>query len=111
MKAFIENNTIFTTSDNSLVPKNAIAIDVPEGTLPQDVIFQSGVLRLKIEVEKEEDRKAQTREEAKQELARTDMELIRVIEDIIDVLWIADKLPVGAKNKITKRKDIRKILS
>jgi len=86
MKAFIENNTIFTTSDNNLVPKNTIAIDVPEGTLPQDVIFKDNILRLKTEAEKEDDRKAQERKEAKQELARTDAWMPRISEDIINAL-------------------------
>jgi len=106
--AWIENGNIFVAYSKDVAPTDAI--EVPEGTLPQDVIFENNILRLKTEAEKEEDRKVQELEEAKQELARTDSELIRVIEDIIDVLDLHDKLPQATKNKLYKRKDLRNSL-
>lgn len=49
-KAWIENNQIYVTVDVIIAPKDAI--DVPDETLPQDLIIDNGVLRLKTEEEK-----------------------------------------------------------
>lgn len=115
MKAFYENGNIFCTTDATLVPRNALTIDVPDGTSPFDIVFDGHVLRLKTEREKEADRIAREKEEAKRQLAETDTKMIRVIEDIIDVL-VAKKvidyndLAQEVQDKINERKLLREKL-
>lgn len=110
MKAFIENGNIFI--QDILIPKDAITIDVPNWTTINDLIIDNGTLRLKTEAEKEQDRILQEAEEAKQKLAETDADMIRVIEDVIDVL-IAKKiidfkdLPEVVQEKLNERKSSR----
>lgn len=47
MKAFIENNNIFITPEDNLVPQGAISIDVPEGTQLDELIWDGNELKLK----------------------------------------------------------------
>ncbi len=47
MKAFIENNNIFITTEDNLVPQNVVAIDVPEGTQIDDLEWNGQNLILK----------------------------------------------------------------
>lgn len=49
-KAWIENGLIFITDDESLNIPNAL--EVPQGTTPQDLIIDNGSLRFKTEEEK-----------------------------------------------------------
>lgn len=115
MKAFIYNNNIFCTVDESLIPKGTIAIDVPEWVTPLDLIFDGTELRLKTEAEREIDRKLQEAQEAKQKLAETDSQMARVVEDIVSIL-IAKKvidesdLPQEVREKMSYRKNLREKL-
>lgn len=116
MKAFVENNNIFCTNDESLIPKLAeYVITVPDNTTPDDLIFRDNTLRLKTESEKEADRIAREKEEAKMLLAETDIKMIRVIEDVIDI-FITKKvinykdLPETAQEKLNERKLLREKL-
>lgn len=115
MRAFVENGNIFCADNETLVPRNALTIDVPDGTSPFDIVFDGHVLRLKTEAEKEADRKQQEKQEALQKLAETDAKMARVIEDIIDVL-VAKKvidyndLAQEVQDKINERKLLREKL-
>ncbi len=115
MKAWYENNNIFVTSDENaeIIPKGSFVLNVPNGTLPSDLIIDGNVLRFKSESEKEIDRKTEEALQAKQELANTDYQMARVIEDIVCVL--IDKavisesdLPVESVNKIRLRQELRR---
>ena len=64
-KAWFEGNNIFVSLDVNTAPQNAI--DVPDNTLPQDLVINNGVLRLKTDAEKLQEKKQQLLEE----LART----------------------------------------
>jgi len=47
MKAFVENNNIFITPEDNLIPQGAISIDVPEGTQLYELEWDGQNLRLK----------------------------------------------------------------
>ena len=55
-KAWIENNSIFITTDKTIAPANAV--DVPDNITPQDLVIEKdGTLRLKTDTEKLQDKK------------------------------------------------------
>lgn len=104
MKYIINNNVIVGFVDEELIPKDAEIFEFNCGL--NDLKIENNKIIEKTEAEKEEDRKAQERKEAKQELARTDVGMIRIIEDIIDVLDLHDKLPQAAKDKILQNRSL-----
>ena len=113
MKAFIENGNIFI--QDVLIPKDAVTIDVPDNTTIDDLIIDNGVLRLKTEIEKEADRKRKETEEALLLLKESDSQMIRVVEDLVDILLskkIIDikDLPDAVNLKINQRKELREKL-
>ena len=64
MKAFIENNNIFITPEETLVPKNCVAIDVPEGTQLDELEWDGTQLRLKDKATVEQERLQRLRDQA-----------------------------------------------
>lgn len=64
MKAFIENNNIFITPEDNLVPQGAISIDVPEGTQLDELEWDGTQLRLKDKATIEQERLQQLQQQA-----------------------------------------------
>lgn len=115
MKAFIDNDNIFITSDETIIPQGATTLEVPEGTTPLDLVIDNGQLRFKNEQEKLAEQKEKEKQEALQKLTETDTEMERITEDLIDTL-IANKvidiqeLPQVVTDKINERKSLREKL-
>ena len=65
--AWIENGIIFVSDSDDIVPKD-IAIEVPDGTLPQDLMIENGNIVFKTE---------------KQKLAEIKADLIKILQNKI----------------------------
>ena len=64
MKAFIENNNIFITTEDNLVPQDAISIDVPEGTQLDEIEWDGNKLKLKDKSQVQQERLEKLRQQA-----------------------------------------------
>lgn len=109
--AWLENNILCITKNKQYANYNAKIFDCDY----DDIIYDGINIRIKTEEEKEKDRILQEAEEAKQQLIETDKDVVRVIEDIIDVL-VAKKvvdykdLPQSVQEKLAERKTLREKL-
>ena len=64
MIAFVENNIIFITENQEIVPEGCIAIDVPEGTQLDEIEWDGNELKLKDMTQVQHERLEKLRQQA-----------------------------------------------
>lgn len=111
MKAFYYNGNIYiTTSEN--IPQDATCVIEVDNVNVDDLIYVDNILRYKTEEERKQDSIEREKKEAKEELSKTDMQMARVVEDVINILITKniikqDDLPTEVIEKINYRKELR----
>ena len=109
--AWVENGNIFVAYSQEVVPQGAI--EVPDGILPQDLVIDNGVLRLKTFEEKLNDLKQEKLNQLKfyvaSLLSQTDWVIVK-LQSMKEEGWSDNEIQVEVQKYqpiLEKRKRIR----